>query len=179
MRLFALLASVSFALAIAPLGAQAPNPAAQIARARTALAPVMQLVGKWEGDARVVEGPGEPLLVRQSEDIITGASGTIIFIRGTGRDPRTNAINFEAAATLWFDPEAGRLRMRTHRDGRSVEPELEVKQDTLVWGFSVPGGRVRYVIALTDSTWHEVGYYERQGAAPVRTIEMRLRRTAR
>lgn len=161
------------------VAAQAPSPAALIERSRSALAPIMKMVGQWEGEARVVEGPGEPIRVLQSEDILAAASGTIIFIRGTGRNPQTRAINFEAAATVWFDAETNRTRMRTHRDGRSVEPDLEVKTDTLIWGFAVPGGRVRYVIALTDSTWHEIGTYERAGAAPVQTIEMRLRRTRR
>jgi hypothetical protein len=49
----------------------------------------------------------------------------------------------------------------------------------MVWSFAVPGGRVRYVIALTDQTWHETGEFIREGAAPVRTIEMRLRRIAK
>ncbi len=168
-----------FVVGATDASAQAPTPAAQVERARAALAPVAKMLGQWEGEARVVEGPGEPIRVLQSEDIISAASGTLIFIRGTGRDPRTRALIFEAAGTVWFDLEANRLRMRTHRDGRSVEPDIEVKPDTLIWGFAVPGGRVRYVIALTDSTWHEVGTFERSGAAPFQTIEMRLRRTGR
>lgn len=178
-RVFAIALLSSIGAVPNAVSAQAPNPAALAERSRSALAPIAKMVGKWEGEASVVEGPGEPIRVLQSEDIVSGASGTVIIIRGTGRDPRTRAINFEAAATLWFDPDANRLRMRTHRDGRSIEPDVEVKPDTVVWGFAVPGGRVRYVIALTDSTWHEVGTFERTGAAPVQTIDMRLRRTAR
>lgn len=174
-----LLCSVLASLVPALLTAQAPNPNAMAARSREALAPLARMVGQWEGEARVSEGPGEALRVLQSEDIVWGASGTMLFIRGTGRDPNTRAINFEAAASIWFDPELGRVRMRTHRSGRSVEPELEIKPDTLVWGFPVPGGKVRYVIALTDSTWHEEGFFERAGAPPFKTIDMRLRKTMR
>ncbi len=174
------LSFIAFSLALAtPASAQAPEPSASLTRARAALAPVQRILGTWEGEARVTERGGAPLRVLQSEDIIAGASGTVIIIRGTGRDPNTRAIVFEAAATLWFDAEAGRLRMRTHRDGRGVEPDVEVRPDTIIWGFPVPGGRVRYVIALTDSSWHEVGTYERPGVAPVTTIDMRLRRTGR
>lgn len=165
-------------LCIAPtLDAQAPDPAALARRSREALAPIQRIAGQWEGEARAWEGPGEPIVVRQHEDVVLGARGTVIQIRGTGRDPATSSIVFEAAATLWFDPQADRVRMRTHRDGNSVEPEIEIRPDTIVWGFPVAGGRVRYVIALTDSTWHELGYYEREGARPVRTIEMHLRRS--
>ncbi len=122
-------------------------------------------------------GPGESMRVRQFEDIVWGAAATVIMIRGTGRDPKTDAIVFEAAGTLWFDLETERLQFRTHRDGRSVAADVEIKPDTMVWGFVVPGGRVRYTIALTDETWHETGDFVREGVSPVRTIEMRLRRS--
>lgn len=173
---FALLA---FACTARVAAAQDPRAAADIARAKAALAAVAGLVGQWEGEAEARMGPGAPIRVRQSEDITWGASETAMIIRGTGRDPATNAINFEAVGVLWFDAEQGKLRMRTFRDGRSVEPELEIRRDTLVWGFSVPGGRVRYTIAWTAETWHEVGDFVREGAPPFRTIEMRLRRVRR
>lgn len=163
--------------AAAALEAQAPNPEALARRSREALAPIQRIVGQWEGPARAWEGPGEPHVVRQHEDVVFGARNTIISIRGTGRDPESQAVVFEAAATIWFDPQAGRVRMRTHRDGNSVEPDIEIRPDTIVWGFPVGGGRVRYVIALTDSTWHEVGFFERAGASRFQTIEMNLRRT--
>jgi hypothetical protein len=165
-------------LIAAPLAAQDPRAAADIARAREALKPIAGLVGTWEGDASVRMGPGEPLKVLQSEDIVWGASQTVIMLRGTGRDPATKAIVFEAAATIWFDAETNRVRMRTHRDGRGVEPDLEIKPDTIVWAFPVPGGRIRYVIALTKDTWHETGDYIPDGRAAMRTIDMRLRRTS-
>lgn len=174
-----LLCSVLVSLVPALVAAQARDGGAMAARSREALAPLARMVGQWDGEALVSEGPGEPIRVLQSEDIVWGASGTMLFIRGTGRDPRTRTINFEAAASVWFDPELGRVRMRTHRDGRSVEPELAIKPDTLVWGFPVPGGTVRYVIALTDSTWHEEGFFERAGAPPFKMIDMRLRKTTR
>ncbi len=172
-------ASLLVLTAAAPLEGQAPDPSAQIVRSRAALAPIAKLVGRWDGEAHVMQGPGGSIRVLQSEDIVYGASETMIFIRGTGRDPNTRAINFEAAASIWFDPDAGRLRMRTHRDGQTVEPELEVRPDTLVWAFDVAGGRVRYAITLTDSSWHEVGTFARHGGTPFQIIDMRLRRVAR
>jgi hypothetical protein len=166
-------------LAASPLvtQAQAPNAGALAQRSRDALAPIAKIVGQWSGEARVLEGPGEAIRVRQSEDVSFGAAGTVIQIRGTGRNPATDAISFEAVAMLWFDPQQGKVRMRSHRDGNSIEPEVELRPDTLVWGFQMPAGRVRYVIALSDSAWHEVGTFERSGAAPIQILDMRLRRT--
>jgi hypothetical protein len=168
-----------------PLLAQDPRAeatAAAIARAKAALAPLASLVGAWDGDARAMMGPGRTLRVRQSEDITWGASETVIIIKGTGRGvegPTTGQVVFEAAGIIWFDAQAGRVRMMTHRDGQAVEPTLELRPDTLIWGFPVPGGRVRYTIAFGNDAWHEVGEFLRDGAPPVVTTELTLRRVPR
>ncbi len=159
--------------------AQDPQAAANIAKARAALQPVAWLAGTWEGDAQVAMGPNNAMKVRQSEDVVWGAGGTVLIIRGTGRDPSTGAINFEAAATVWFDADAQKLRMRTFRDGRTIEPDIEARTDTIIWGFAVTGGRIRYTITREDDGWHEVGDFIREGGQPFRTIEMRLSRTGR
>jgi hypothetical protein len=171
--------SLALLLLAAPLAAQDPRAAADVARAREALKPIAGIVGTWEGEASVRTGPGEPMKVLQSEDIVWGASQTVIMVRGTGRDPGTRSIVFEAAATIWFDGEAGKVRMRTHRDGRGVEPDVQIKPDTIVWGFPVQGGRIVYTIALTADTWHETGDYVPDGRPAMRTIDMRLKRTPR
>jgi hypothetical protein len=158
---------------------QDPGAAERLARAMAALAPIASIVGRWEGDADVMVGPGSTRRIQQSEDIVSGAGGSVIFIRGTGRSTEANdagAIVFEAAATLWIDPASGDVRMRTFRDGAVLEPSLEIRPDSLTWTFDVPGGRVRYVIALTADTWHEVGHFLREGQPSIQIIEMRLRR---
>lgn len=173
------LALVLAFLLSAPLAAQDPQAQARVARAREVLAPIAEIVGRWEGDADAMVGRGEMLLIRQLEDVVWGASGTVILIRGTGLSTeaatRGDTI-FEAAAVLWVDETTGAPKMRTHRDGRSVDAEIEIRPDTVIWGFPVPGGRVRYTIALTDDTWYEIGEYLREGSPAIKTIEMRLRR---
>jgi hypothetical protein len=149
-------------------------------RARAALAPLSALVGQWEGDAWAVTGPGPRKRYRQFEDVVHGAGGTVLIVRGTGRSmqaPDSGQVAFEAAAMIWFDPDSSKLRMRAHRaEGLSIVPEIELRPDTLVWGFPVPGGRVRYVIAYNRTDWHEVGHFLREGAAPMLFIDMRLKR---
>ena len=54
-----------------------------------------------------------------------------------------------------------------------------MRGDSLVWGFPVPGGRVRYTIWRgVGDTWEEIGEFLREGAAPMRIITMSLRRTS-
>lgn len=179
--------AVALLLALLPplaLHAQADPDAeaARVARARAALAPLAALVGEWEGEATVLEPGGRRLVVSQHEDVVWGAGGTVLIIRGTGRSTEAadrGRIVFEAAAIVWFDQDSGKVRMRTHRGGGSVEPEMELRPDTLVWGFPVTGGRIRYTIAFDAERWHEVGHFVRAGGQAIQTIEMRLRRTRR
>jgi hypothetical protein len=127
-----------------------------------------------------VTGPGPRKRYRQFEDVVHGAGGTVLIVRGTGRSmqaPDSGQVAFEAAAMIWFDPDSSKLRMRAHRaEGLSIVPEIELRPDTLVWGFPVPGGRVRCVIAYNRTDWHEVGHFLREGAAPMLFIDMRLKR---
>ena len=146
---------------------------------RAGLAPLSRLVGRWEGDATAMTGPNQTKQVRQFEEVVPGAASTVLMVRGTGRlkdgDPGT--IVYEAAATIWYDASAQKLRMRAHRmEGMTVEPDIELKGDTLVWAFNVMGGRIRYTTIFSESEWHEVGHFLRDGAPPIQIMEMRLRR---
>lgn len=145
---------------------------------RAGIAGLARLVGQWQGDASVVLGP-ETRVVTQHEDVVFGAGSTVLMVRGTGRlkDGNPGTIMYEAAALIWYDAQARKLRMRAHRaEGIAVEPEIELRGDTLVWGFEVTDGRVRYTTIISDTEWHEVGHFLRDGAPPFQIMEMRLRR---
>jgi hypothetical protein len=152
-------------------------------RERAAMAPLARLVGQWEGDASAVIPTGETMVVRQFEDVVWGAGSTVLMVRGTGRskDPdMAGQILYEAAATIWWDGATSKYKMRAHRaEGIAVEPEVEVRGDTLVWGFEVSGGRVRYTTVFSNTDWHEVGHFLRPGAPPVQMIDMRLRKVSK
>jgi hypothetical protein len=183
--LFRIVRTASLALAAltlvnAPLSAQMdPQAPARIARAKAALAPLANLVGEWEGPANAMVGRGQSRTFTQHELVEWGSMGTAMIVRGTGRSTEpanAGAIEFEATAIIWVNEETGAIQMRTHRDGRSVELDVEVRPDTIIWGFAVPGGRIRYTIAFTATSWHEVGEFIRDGGQPIKTMEMRLAR---
>ena len=147
-------------------------------RERAALAPLTKLVGTWEGDGSAMIGPGQMRAARQREVVELGAGGTVLIIRGTGRlKDENNRVVHDAAAMVWFDAATNELKMRAHRmEGVSMEPEIELRGDSLVWGFAVPGGRIRYTTVFSDTDWHEVGHFLREGMAPVLMMEMRLKK---
>ncbi len=162
-------------------GRPASDGTAVAARARAALAPLAALVGEWEGNATAMNGPGNSSKYRQHEDVVFGAGKTVLIVRGTGRaadGPTRGEIAFEAAAMVWFDADSSKLRMRAHRaEGVAVSADVELRPDTLIWGFPITGGRVRYVVAYNATDWHEVGQFHRDGAPPFTFIDMRLKRT--
>lgn len=161
------------------LSAQAPG-MPDGSRERAAIAPLAKLAGTWEGEASAMVGAGEMHAALQREEVALGAGGTVLIIRGTGRLKEDNRVVHDAAAMIWFDASANRMRMRAHRmEGISVEPDIEVRPDTIVWGFAMNGGRVRYTLSFSDTDWHEVGHFLRDGMPPVLIMEMRLKKLAR
>lgn len=156
-----------------------PQAEAMTARARAALAPLAGLVGTWDGEANVSIGPDRWMKAAQHEEVQWHSFGTVLIIRGTGRSLEgadKGEVIFEATAMIWFDQAKGELAMRTWVDGNSTVADLELRPDSLIWGFPVQGARIRYTIAYGGGKWHETGEYIREGAAPVKTIDMRLTR---
>jgi hypothetical protein len=115
---------------------------------------------------------------RQREVVELGAGGTVLIVRGTGRlKEENNRVIHDAAAMIWFDAATNKLKMRAHRmEGITVEPDIELRGDTLVWGFQMQGGRIRYTTVFSDTDWHEVGHFIREGMPPVLMMEMRLKK---
>jgi hypothetical protein len=164
--LIACLATVSaFAQAV-------PDKSAQI----EAMKKLSFMIGKWEGEATVRRGPGEPTKIRQSEDVQYRLDGLIILIEGTGRDPVTGAKVFNAIATISFDDAAKKYRIRAYNDGRYIDTEMEVTDNGYAWGIDAGAARVRYTMKLNDKgEWNEVGDVT-MGERTFRTVDMTVRK---
>ena len=152
-----------------------------LAKARAALAPFQKLVGVWEGDARVTLIPGAPVqVVRQREEIALGAGGTTMTVNMVARaqdGPQKGNVVFQASGTIWYDDQAGKLRMKARQAaGDSVEATIEVRPDTLIWALPIQAGRIRFTIAHSATDWHEVAHFIRDGAPPFQAMEMRLKK---
>ena len=163
----------------APLLSQS-NGGSGAAKAKAALAPLMKLVGQWDGDARVSLLPGQTQVVRQHYDVTSGAGGTTLNLKGTGRvttPAGKDSVVFQANATLYYDDALSKLRVRGKlAQGDSVLAEVEQRPDTLIYGFPLQGARIRFTIAYSNTDWHEVGQLIMPNGNTIPTAEMRLKK---
>ena len=150
------------------------------AQAKAALAPLMKLVGQWDGEARAGLVPGQTQVVRQHYDVTAGAGGTTLHLKGTGRittPAGKDSVAFQVNATLFYDNSVSKLRVRAKlAQGDSVVAEVEQRPDTLIYGFPFQGSRVRFTIAYSNTDWHEVGQLIMPNGNAIPTVDMRLKK---
>ena len=94
-----------------PVGAQErANPERQ----REAMKRLSFLVGQWHGEATTFVA-GVRKRLNQTEDVRFRLDGLVLLVEGTGRDPETGAVVFNALATIVFDEASGTYRFRPLR----------------------------------------------------------------
>ncbi len=182
MRRYRVLILLCTLVRVSPLHAQlaVSDPVAR----REALMKLSFLVGDWSGDARMSRGPGGMENFRQTEHVRLAVGGQALVINGVGRMlvgdvPGDTA--FQALGVLDWRPDRGyQLRSMTHEGREGTFPvTLLPEAQGIVWGFEVPGGRVRYTVRLTpEGDWHERGEFSRDGTQWMPTLEMRLKKLA-
>ena len=173
------LALILFTTATTALAQPAPVDTAAKRRAMQKLA---FLVGDWGGEATAMVGRGQQVRLWQTEWVRYKLNGQILAVEGVGRrlTPTGPADTlFNAWAVIDWQPQRGYFMRSNVLDGRSGEFPLEVSDSGFVWGFEVPGGRVRYTMSVTpEGGWHERGAFSRDGTQWFPTIEMKLARSA-
>jgi hypothetical protein len=161
-----------------PVAAPAPaagpfDPATRIAAQREAMKALAFLDGEWRGSATSDEAPGE---MRHTERVGTLLDGTIRLVEGRAYDA-AGKTRFNAFAIISYDPVKRTYSMRTHAMGFAGDHPLTVRPDGFSWSHPAgPGTIVRYTATVRDGEWHEVGERVAGTAAPVKTVELRVRR---
>ena len=82
------------------------------------------LVGKWEGEASLLRGPGEWVALHQSEEAQYKLDGLILVIEGVGRTKSDGHSVLQALGVISFDDQTATYRMRAFNDGRFLESEV-------------------------------------------------------
>jgi hypothetical protein len=132
------------------------------------------LLGSWEGEGWSMQGPDQRVEFKQTEQIEAKADGHVVTIEGTGRDPESGDVSFEAYAVVAYDGEQ-KLIWTAYNNGNILTLEPTIADNSLTWGFPVEGGEIRYTITVEGNRWTEVGEFSSDaGSTWVQTFEMNL-----
>lgn len=135
------------------------------------------LVGRWEGDGWVKQGPGEPQRFHGVETVQAKLDGRLLVIEGVHRGGTPEHVVHEAFALVSAQPGGGYRFQSFLADGRATDARAELAADgTFVWTLELPQVRVRYTIRVTGDTWSEVGESSRDGKTWAQMFEMKLTR---
>lgn len=168
--------ALTLALAASPAPSQGRyDPEALVAAQREAMRALSFMDGAWRGPAWILEGGGRQQLV-QTERVgpLLGGAVRLVEGRGYGPDGRTR---FNAFGVISFNPATRSYSIRAYAMGMSGDFPLRRLPNGYVWEAPAgPGATIRYTATFDGGVWHEVGERIAGTAAPVRVIEMRLRR---
>lgn len=143
------------ALAALAAVAQAPPPASPEAREK--MQALARMVGEWQGEAWSEMRPGARETVAQREVVEWVAGGEALLVRGFGSVG--DRVVHEAVGLIYWDARQQRYTMTAYRAGSGPSTqEVRLEGDALVWGFSSPGGEIRFTQRFDGAgRWVESG----------------------
>lgn len=153
--------TTALVLSIASIGlvcmAQAPR-TPNVEAQREAMKKLGFLVGKWSGEASVLRGPGQTIVLSQTEEARFKLGGLILEIEGIGRTKPEGTLVLQALGLISFDDQSGAYRIRAFNDGRWLETEVKLGDDghSLSWGFGFGEMKTHSVLRINEKgEWAE------------------------
>jgi hypothetical protein len=143
---------------------------------REAMRKLSFMTGHWSGPVTIVRGPGEPLHLTQTEDIVYKLDGLVLLIEGksTSTDGK---VPFSALATISYDDATHSYRFRAYNDGHYIDTELSVSSGGFSWSFmSGPAHVVNTMHVTSKDEWNEVTEVTVGSNPPHRSVDMLLHR---
>ncbi len=177
LRRHCLAALLAACLAPFGLGAQErPDPQALQAAQRTAMAGFAFMDGVWRGKATITLPGGETRVIDQTERIGPFLDGTVRVLEGRGFES-DGKLHFNAFGIISYNPATKAFTMRSYAQG--MVGDFAVTRTAEGFSWDIPAGpmTIRYVAAVKDGTWTEVGERLAPGRPPVKFFEMTLTRT--
>ena len=116
------------------------------------------LVGRWAGEVSTLRGPGETVVLTQTEEAQFKLGGLILVIEGVGRT-KDGKPALQALGVISFDDASGTYRMRAFNDGRFLETEVKLLDsgDGITWSFALGDFRTTSVLRMNDQgAWTEL-----------------------
>lgn len=159
--------------------AQEPIKQPDLARQRAAMRRLEFLVGSWSGEAHVQRGAGQPVSLKQTEDVEYKLDGLLLVIEGTGRAQTDQQPSLQALGIISYDDASDAYRIRAWNDGRFLESDVQLLEDgkSLRWGFGVGEIRSSSLLQIdNDGRWTETAELTIGSQAPRKLMDLTVRR---
>jgi hypothetical protein len=138
---------------------------------RAAMKKLDFLVGRWSGEARMLRGPGEPVVMKQTEEVQYKLGGLLLVIEGVGITDGKPVL--QALGIVSYDDESGTYHMRAFNDGRFLETEVKLIEKGFTWGFALGQYRTSSVMRIDEKgNWTELHEITIGAQAPRRYMEL-------
>jgi hypothetical protein len=173
--------TIAFALALSLLAPAATaqgryDPATLEAAQREAMRSLSFMDGAWRGTAWVLDSNGGRQGLVQTERVGPLLDGAVRLVEGRGYDA-AGRTRFNALGIISFNPATRSFTIRAYTMGMGGEFPFRPLPNGFVWETPAgPGATIRYTASFAGGEWHEIGERIAGDAAPVKVIEMRLRR---
>ena len=173
------LSAIILVTLIAGFSAAAQMPDFGSAKQRTEMKKLEKLVGMWEGDGWIQQGPNK-FEFRGTESVVWKVEGIAALVEGNYRlkttDGSQGKIIHETLAVLSFNQKTNIFDFKTFlANGSQGFHEMKPTSDnTFVWGFETPSGQMRYTITIANNTWSEIGEMSKDGKMWMKFFEMNL-----
>ena len=144
---------------------------------RAAMKKLEFLVGKWAGEALMLRGPGEPVVMIQTEEAQYKLDGLVLQIEGVGKVDGKPAV--QALGIVSYDDETGTYRMRAFNDGRFLETEVKLLGEGkgMTWGFALGQYRTSSTMRINEKgDWTELHEITIGEQAPRKYMELSVSR---
>lgn len=146
---------------------------------RAAMQKLSFLIGKWSGEACLLQGPGQSIDLHQTEEAQYKLDGLLLVIEGVGRSKSDNQLVLQALGVISFDDEISAYHMRAFNDGRFLESEVKLlnEPNAITWGFTLGPFKSNSVLRINDrGEWTEFAELTVGSAPPKKLIELTVRR---
>ena len=137
------------------------------------------LVGKWSGEAQVVLGETGPKDLAMTERAEYRLDGLILTIEGVGRSKADGKSALQAFGIVSYDDASGSYRMRAFNDGRFLETEMKLADDSrgLSWGFTFGEYRTHATLRINAAgDWTEHHEISAGSSPPKPLMELKVHR---
>jgi hypothetical protein len=146
---------------------------------RAAMQKLAFLLGKWTGEACLLQGPGQSLDLHQTEEVQYKLDGLLLTIEGVGRSKSDNELVLQAFGTISFDDESATYHMRAFNDGRFLESEVKLldEPNAITWGFTLGPFKSTSVLRINDrGEWTELAELTVGTNPPKKLLELTVHR---